>query len=223
MNIVITGTSRGIGLELCRLALEKGHRVLAVARKPEASKELMAYKQKWAEQLRTVAVELAENSASAHIVEALNGWDQVDVLINNAGIMRDGDKTEDFLESFRVNSVVPYQLTTALLPIMKRSKQPKVVQITSQMGSISDNQSGGYYPYRASKAAVNMINKSLAIDNPWLTSIVMHPGWVQTDMGGSGATTTRQESATGIWSVIQELRKEDSGKFYNFRGQSLAW
>ena len=91
------------------------------------------------------------------------------------------------------------------------------------MGSIDDNSSGGYYAYRSSKAALNMLNKSLAMDNPWLTTIVVHPGWVKTDMGGSQAPLTVEESTEGIWKLIKSKGPADSGKFFDYRGQILKW
>lgn len=216
MNVVITGTSRGIGHELTHQALKKGHRVLAVARDPRRCQDLGG-------QIETLALDLTEETAAEKIARAVEGWGSVDVLINNAGIYRAETGTQRFLESFHVNTVVPFQVTTALLPHLKKAKAAKVTHITSLMGSIADNTSGGFYPYRASKAALNMVNKSLSIDQPWLTTIVMHPGWVQTDMGGSQAPTTVAESAAGIWSVIEKVRPEDSGAFFDFRGERKPW
>lgn len=97
------------------------------------------------------------------------------------------------------------------------------MNITSKMGSIADNASGGYYAYRASKTALNMINKSLSVDQPWLTSVVVHPGWVQTDMGGAQAPLPVTESAKGIWALALELRPEDSGRFLDYRGTEIPW
>jgi NAD(P)-dependent dehydrogenase (short-subunit alcohol dehydrogenase family) len=222
MNVLITGTSRGIGLELCRQGLVKGHQILAVARHPESSKELSEM-QRQNPSLRTLAVELTNPEAPAKITSALREWNSLDLLINNAGILTQGETTEDFLRSFHVNSIVPFLVTKAALPFLKNSRHPKAIHITSQMGSIADNKSGGYYAYRSSKSALNMINKSLSIDHDWLCSVVMHPGWVQTDMGGAGAPTSPEESASGLWRVIEGLRKEDSGAFFNFKGDRLTW
>ncbi|MBX3020031.1 MAG: SDR family oxidoreductase [Bdellovibrionales bacterium] len=223
MHIVITGTSRGIGLELTRQALDKKHTVLAVARQPEESKGLKELKAEHGERLQLLAVELTHPEAPAKIQAAVRTWPQVDLLVNNAGILEQSTSTETFLKSFHINSVVPFQVTTALLPALRKSRQAKAVHVTSMMGSIEDNGSGGYYAYRSSKAALNMINKSLAIDNEWLNTIVIHPGWVQTDMGGKGATTPASESAAGIWKVIEGLTTEDSGAFFDFRGKRLPW
>lgn len=223
MYVVVTGTSRGIGLELTRQALAAGHTVLAVAREPERSKGLGELRSQYGDRLQVLGVDLTDPEAPAKIHSAVQSWPQVDVLINNAGILKDTIATEDFMTSFHVNAIVPFQLTNTLLPNLRKSRAPKVVHLTSLMGSIDDNSSGGFYPYRASKAALNMINKSLAMDHEWLTTIVIHPGWVQTDMGGRGATTPPSESAAGIWKVALGLKPEDSGSFFDYRGNHLPW
>lgn len=202
MKVVITGTSRGIGAELVKIAEEKGHEVLAVDRK---------------------TVDLRSPEAAAKIADLVKPWGVVDILVNNAGIMRQGTSREDFQESFLVNSIVPFEITQALLPYLKKSSKPRVVQITSKMGSIDDNTSGGYYAYRSSKSAINMINKSLALDNPWLTAMVVHPGWVKTDMGGAQAPTTTSESGDGIWRLIEGMVPSKSGSFYDFKGVEIPW
>jgi NAD(P)-dependent dehydrogenase (short-subunit alcohol dehydrogenase family) len=215
MNIVITGTSRGIGLELCKQA--KGNLILAVARQPQESAELEAVG------VQTLAVDLRDAEAPAKIAAVVKNWGSLDLLINNAGVYKGDETAEDFLTTFHVNCVAPFLVTKALLPALQRSGAPKVVNITSKMGSITDNTSGGSYSYRASKAALNMINKTLAADNPWLTAIVVHPGWVQTDMGGMGAPVQLKDSATGIWSLIQKLKRADTGRFFDYRGESIPW
>ncbi len=221
MKILITGTSRGIGFELTRLALQRGDSVMAVARTPESSKNLTELKSQFHQHLQLLDIDLTLDEAPQKIAAAAGN--ELDVLINNAGVLLQGESAHDFMQSFRVNSVAPFLITKALLPALKKSSQPKVVQITSTMGSIDDNSSGGYYAYRASKAALNMINKSITIDNPWLTTAVMHPGWVKTDMGGASAPTPPETSAKGIWDVILKLKSAESGKFFDFRGKEIAW
>lgn len=224
MNILITGTSRGIGFQLLKLALEKGHTVFAVGRKLESKPEILALEKSYASKLNLISVDLANPEAPSMIANELaSQGGTLDVLINNAGVMHKGDGESDFLESYRINSVVPYLMTKALIPSLKKGTSPKVVSVTSLMGSIADNSSGGYYAYRSSKTALNMINKSLAIDNPWLTSIVIHPGWVQTDMGGPQAPTSAVESAQGIWKVLTELKPNDTAGYFDFRGKKLPW
>lgn len=213
MNIVITGASRGIGLELTKQALARRDDVLVVARDP---RELSG-------QVKVVETDVTAVDATEQILRAAKDWDHVDVLINNAGIMTEGETMDDFLTSFQINSVAPFLITKALLPLLKKSKSPKVVNITSLMGSIADNGSGGYYAYRASKAALNMINKSLADDFRWLTTVVVHPGWVKTAMGGPNALVETLESASGIWTVIDGLTLDQSGHFYDYLGKELPW
>jgi len=223
MNVIVTGASRGIGLELTRLSLQNGHRTMAVARKPKDSAGLNDLKKDFGEKLHIVAVDLTDPTASAQIAKELGTWPAVDLLINNAGIMRQGITAEDFAQSFQVNSVVPFLMIKALTPWLKKSATAKAVNITSLMGSVADNKSGGYYAYRSSKAALNMINKSLAIDLSWLTTIVIHPGWVKTDMGGAGAPLEAKDSAKGIWKVITDAGAEQSGRFFNYTGAELPW
>lgn len=223
MNVLITGTSRGIGLKLTELTLQRGHSVIALARNAEKSKPLQSLQADYREKIRLISADLTAPDVTEKISSAAQSFGNIDILINNAGILLQGDSTEDFLQSFHVNSVVPYQLTKSLLPYLKKSENPRVIHITSLMGSIRDNASGGYYAYRSSKAALNMINKSLTVDNPWLMTLLLHPGWVQTDMGGKNATTTVEESANGIWQQIEELDMRNSGQFFDFRGKSLDW
>ena len=220
MYIVITGTSRGIGLELTRKALELGHHVLAVARAPEESSDLMALR---SDRLSFAKVELSDQDAHEKIVASVEAWPQVDVIINNAGIYQEDKNIEDFQKSFLINSIKPLFITKALKGKMQKAKRPLAAFITSQMGSIEDNTSGGSYSYRASKTALNMLVKSLSIDEGWLISLLLHPGWVQTRMGGEGAPTSPSDSAAGIWRIIEAANKSDSGSFQDFRGKILPW
>jgi NAD(P)-dependent dehydrogenase (short-subunit alcohol dehydrogenase family) len=223
MNIVVTGASRGIGLELTRLALGRGDTVMAIARKPDESQGLLRLKKDFGPKLFLVAADLADFLSTDLVTKQLKDWNHVDVLINNAGILRQGTTPEDFMESYKVNSVAPFLMAEAVAPWLKKSSKPKLANVTSLMGSISDNQSGGYYAYRSSKAALNMLNKSLSIDFDWLTSLVIHPGWVKTKMGGAGAPVEPTDSAKGIWQVIDRSELTESGRFFNFTGKQLPW
>jgi NAD(P)-dependent dehydrogenase (short-subunit alcohol dehydrogenase family) len=223
MKIVITGVSRGIGLELAREALQAGHEVLAVARHPEASEGLAALQREHGNRLQVLAVELTDAGAAGAIAAATAGWSAIDLLLNNAGIYRRTDTHEDFIATFAVNTIAPFELTQALLPRLRRSAHPRVVQVSSRMGSIADNSFGGSYSYRASKAALNMINMSLARDHDWLTAVVVHPGWVKTSLGGADAPVSVQESAQGLWRVVTGLKPQDSGRFVDFQGKEIPW
>ncbi len=222
MYVVITGTSRGIGLELTKYALSKGHHVLAIARKPEASSSLVEL-QRSNIKLELMTLDLLDKDAHNLIAKRVGSWPQVDVLINNAGIFEKDQTIEDFEKSFLTNSIKPFFITRALLPLLKKSKQPVSLQITSMMGSITDNTSGGSYSYRASKAALNILFKSFSIDEKWLISLLVHPGWVQTRMGGESAPVSVQDSAQGIWKLIDEAKLSQSGSFMTYRGQTIAW
>lgn len=223
MKVIVTGASRGIGLELTRLALRQGHEVLAVARHPEASTALSELAGEFRAQLRLHTADLRDANAAASISAATKDWLLVDLLFNNAGILLEGHTREDFLESFLVNAVAPFEVVRSLLPRLKLSANPRVVNLTSRMGSISDNSSGGHYSYRASKAALNMINRSLALDHPWLTSVVVHPGWVRTRMGGGNAPVEPADSAAGIWRLALALASGHSGRFFDYQGNELPW
>jgi NAD(P)-dependent dehydrogenase (short-subunit alcohol dehydrogenase family) len=222
MYVVITGTSRGIGLELTRLALKDGHHVLAIARKPDESNDLRNLKKEHAN-LTVLAQDILEADAHVHIAKAAEKFPCVDVVINNAGIYRGDETIKEFEESFLTNAIKPFFITRELAKKLKASSRPVSLQITSRMGSIEDNTSGGSYSYRSSKTALNSLFKSLSIDEKWLISILVHPGWVQTSMGGSGATTSTHDSAVGIWKIIREAKSSQSGSFVNFKGEGLPW
>lgn len=220
MYIVITGASRGIGLELTRQGLEKGHKILAVVRKP--SDELKALKNKHND-LFFCEADLSHPDAPAKVLQSCEQFPCVDVLINNAGIYMENDSREDFMNSFMINSVAPYFLTMELKNKLKLSKRPVSAQITSMMGSIGDNSSGGAYSYRSSKAALNMIFKSVSVDLNWLTVLQFHPGWVQTRMGGANAPVTPEVSAKGLWKLIDDATLSGSGTFMDFQGKKISW
>ena len=222
MNVIITGTSRGIGLELTKQSLEKGYMTLAVARKSTHSDALLKLGEQYKNIFQFLDLDVSLEQKIPAIAKAVESWKSVDVLINNAGMYAKGDSQEDFLKSFTVNTIAPYLVTKALLPKLQQSSQPKVVQISSLMGSVADT-SGGAVVYRSSKAALNMVNKVISGDHSFLTAIVMHPGWVKTDMGGSTAPVEIPDSAKGIWTVITKLKHDDTGKFFNFRGENLPW
>jgi NAD(P)-dependent dehydrogenase (short-subunit alcohol dehydrogenase family) len=220
MRIVITGASRGIGAEFTRVLLSQGHEVHAVSRNAEKLGELQKDKN-----LHVHAIDLENVAGPDHLFRALEGR-KVDLLINNAGMYAQADqlksvKIDDVRLSFEVNTLIPMRVCQSLLPLLP--KGAKVAQITSLMGSIADNGSGGSYAYRISKTALNMFNKCFAIEHDELTSIVLHPGWVQTDMGGKSAPTTVKESVSGMLKVITGVKASDSGKFYDFEGEELPW
>jgi NAD(P)-dependent dehydrogenase (short-subunit alcohol dehydrogenase family) len=227
-HYVITGAGRGIGFELTRQALMAGHRVSALVRSPAKAAGVTDLATKFSQTLKIYPVDVLSDSSVTTFVHDLAG-EGVDVLINNAGAYLDSDSGFENLdlkkaeETFAINTVGPMRMTRALLPNLKKGHSPKVVNITSLMGSIEDNGSGGSYAYRMSKTALNMFTKTFSNDYSGITAFVIHPGWVKTDMGGAGAPTSPEESAQGIHKVIDGATKKSSGHFYDFEGEELPW
>ena len=223
MTVLVTGANRGIGLELVRQMRARGHQVIGTARKPEQAMEL---KETGA---RVVQLDVTDSNSIRAMAEQLKGQ-RIDLLINNAGML--GHNAQSFAETdfdqvlatFDVNSLGPMRVTQALLPNILAGSGKTVIQISSTMGSIANN-SGGYYGYRASKAALNMLNSSLALElaDRGITSVVIHPGWVQTRLGGENAAITVEDSVTGMMQVIAKLGPEDSGRFLDYQGEELPW
>lgn len=220
MNILITGTSRGIGFQLTVEALNQGHSVLAVARKIEPLKNLHA---DFASKLTIVQADVGTPEGVTAIKAAAEKMGTIDVLINNAGIFKKGESKADLMESFEVNAIAPFLLTKELLPFVQKSKSPRVIQISTMMASIHDNTSGGAHAYRASKTALNMLTKGLALEFPKVSFQLIHPGWVKTEMGGEGATVEIVDSAKGIWKVIESSNTANSGSYRDYLGRELPW
>ena len=222
MRVLITGASRGIGAEFTRVLLAKGHEVHAVSRNPSRLADLARENKN----LHLHEIDLENVAGPDRLCRELKD-EKVDLLINNAGMYAQGGdelakvKFDDVRLSFEVNTIIPMRVCQSLFPCL--AKDAKVAQITSLMGSIDDNGSGGAYAYRMSKAALNMFNKCFAIEHKNLTSIVLHPGWVQTEMGGKSAPTTPAQSVAGMLKLIEEVKPADSGKFYDFEGEELPW
>lgn len=223
----ITGANRGIGLELTRQALAKGHRVVAGARDPGA--EALASLRDVSEgRLETLPLDVTDPGSIQDAAATLQDR-TIDVLINNAGIIgpqRQSALDMDFdglAETLAVNTIAPLRVTHALLPFMRASSAGKVITISSRMGAFSTG--NDRIAYRASKAAVNRIWQALAAElKPvGIAAIVMHPGWVRTDMGGSGADLSPGDSAAGILKVIDGLSLEKTGRFVNYDGSAIDW
>jgi len=223
MTVLVTGANRGIGLELVRQLRARGHQVIGTARNPGEATEL----KKTGAAL--VQLDVTDSSSVRAMAKELEGQ-KIDLLINNAGML--GHSAQSFEETdfdkviatFDVNSLGPMRVTQALLPNILSGSGKTIIQISSTMGSIANN-GGGYYGYRASKSALNMLNKSLALElaGMGITSVVLHPGWVQTRLGGAEAAITTQDSVSGMISVIASLEPEDSGRFLDYKGNELPW
>lgn len=225
-TILITGANRGIGLGLAKHAAERGYSVIGTARSPEQADELRAVAS-LVEQLNT---DSAESVAS--LADRLAG-EPIDILVNNAGIFPHecddiNDLDLDALDRvIQTNTIGPIMLTRALIPNLEQSERKSVVSITSNLGSISDASKGqmGFLGYRTSKAALNMANATMAhqLKPKGISCVVVHPGWVQTDMGGQAAPLTPDQSTSSIMDTIDRLSIEDSGRFLDYRGKEMLW
>jgi NAD(P)-dependent dehydrogenase (short-subunit alcohol dehydrogenase family) len=228
---LITGANRGIGLEFCRQYAADGWRVLACSRYPEKSDALNKLAAQYPELIKVHALDVADHVQIERLAQVLAD-ESIDLLVNNAGIYPDSDKSgfghtdyAEWVQAFRTNTMAPLKMAETFAAQITRSQQKTIVTITSQMGSIADNSGGGSYLYRSSKAALNMVVKSLAIDLKPLgiTAVVFHPGWVKTDMGGANALITAEQSVSGMRQVISRLTIADSGKFFGYDGQVISW
>jgi NAD(P)-dependent dehydrogenase (short-subunit alcohol dehydrogenase family) len=222
MRVLVTGANRGIGHELVRQLVERGDDVDAVSRTPQE----IVYEDKAADsRIRLFRCDIADD-ASVRALAAELGDAAIDIVINNAGVgggnrqsLRDLDFAEA-LRTYNVDALGALRVSLALLPHVRRGEGKKLVHITSGLGSIGDNKSGGHYAYRMAKAALNMMAKNLAMDlrGDGITSIVINPGWVQTDMGGSHAAITPSESVRGMLRVIESATLAETGAFLDWNG-----
>ncbi len=226
-QVLITGANRGLGLEFAKQYAQDGWQVLACCRSPQQASALQALANTHGN-IQILALDVADFAQIDALAQQLKDF-KIDVLINNAGIYPDSGSheinTDDWLEAFTINSISPYKVATAFTPHVAKSRLKKIATLTSKMGSIDDNTSGGSYIYRSSKAAANMVIKSLSIDlQPQGISVVtLHPGWVQTDMGGSNALINTKTSVNGMRRVIDHLSLATTGRFINYDGQHITW
>lgn len=226
-TILITGASRGIGLELTRRLSANGHTVLATCRDPDHAEALRTLAK--GGDIEILPLDVADAASVAALAETVGGR-TIDVLINNAGIIgrKPQSTTEmDFdglAETLSVNTIAPLRVAQALLPAIRRSSSGRIVTISSKMGSFSSLPTDRI-AYRASKAAVNRIMVALADDlrPDNIAVLVMHPGWVRTDMGGSAADIAVEDSAAGIARVVTGLGMCQSGQFLNYDGSQIPW
>ncbi len=224
-TVVITGASRGLGLEFARRFAADGWRVHAAVRDPAKAKDLQSLK-------GDVAVHPVDVTSDLQVREFADGLDgaPVDLLINNAGITGPRGLTlEDmdfgaWVEVMRVNALSPVRMLGALLPNLEAGDRKMVVNVTSRMGSIGAA-GGGSYLYRSSKAALNAAMRNIALDlaGKGITIVMVHPGWVSTDMGGKSAPVTPKASVAGMLALIDRIDPGQSGGFFDYQGEPIPW
>ncbi len=226
---LITGANRGLGLEFVHQYAAAGWRVLACCRDPGRATQLSALATR-SDGVSVYRLDVTDAKQIRTLAETV-GDTPVDLLINNAGIygQRDADfgntDTSRWLETLRVNVIAPMKVMEALVAAVVVSRRRIIACISSRMGSIGDNTSGGSYVYRSSKAALNAVAKSAANDlkERGITVVVLHPGWVRTDMGGPSASLTVEDSVTHLRRILDRVSLRDTGSFFDIDGSIIPW
>ena len=229
-SVLITGANRGLGFEFARQYLSDGWLVYAACRDPRSASELRRLAETSDQKLRILALDVTDPASIKAAAAELDGR-AIDLLLNNAGIGGPRGQTignidyEAWARVIDTNTLGVMRVSEAFVDHVARSERKIIVTLTSGMGSIADNRSGGSIAYRSSKAAVNMVMRSLALDLAprGITCVVVNPGWVRTDMGGPHATLTAAESVKRLRELIEILGPAQSGKFFNHDGREYAW
>ena len=222
-NYLVTGANRGIGLAFARALSRRGDRVIATARDPAKARELGGL------EVQVEALDVADEQSIVSLARRLAG-EPIDVLINNAGVGEagpglEGLSVEDLESTLRVNAIGPVIVTRELLPNLRAGRRRTVVNLSSGLGSVSGNTDGGWSAYRASKAALNQLTRTMAAElaRERFICIVISPGWVRTDMGGGGASLSPDQSVAAMLKVIDRLGPKDTGRFLDQHGKDVPW
>ena len=227
-KVLIAGTNRGIGLEFVRQYSDAGYRVLACCRDPRKATLLNTLAGSSEGRISVHALDVSDFSQIERLASELKGQ-AIDLLINNAGFYPPSSfRSIDYAEwhkAFQINTMAPMRMVECFVEQLAASRLRKIVTLSSMMGSIGDNSSGGSYLYRTSKTAANMVMKNLAVELAprGIAIATLHPGWVKTDMGGTNALITTQQSVAGLRTVIDRLASDNSGRFIAYDGQEIPW
>ena len=231
-NVLVTGANRGIGLEFCRQLLAAGDHVIATCRQPGKATALNTLAGEYPGRLHVLPLDVAQPKSRAELVRELPlvlGDDaRIDLLVNNAGVLHSGERfghlDQAVLEdSLRINAIGPFLLSEAVAPLL--ADGARIANLSSVMGSITRQDAFRSPSYGASKAAQNLLNAQLAhaLAARDIRVLSLHPGWVQTDMGGTGAEVTPAASVAGLLQVIDAATPAQSGSFLDWRGQTVPW
>lgn len=242
-TVLITGANRGLGLGMVKYLThcKKSQRIIATCRNESEELKQLSEKNHNVTILHLDVTNFSGYDNLTAQIKNIVGDQGLNLLINNAGITTKFTKlglvkTEQLMDNLTVNTVAPIMLTKSLLPLLKRAaelysgeavgvERAAVINMSSVLGSIAQNDQGGFYPYRCSKAALNAATKSMSIDLKKESILVacMHPGWVKTDMGGKNAPLDVDSSVAGIFNTIEHLGEADSGKFLQYDGTEIPW
>lgn len=222
-TVVVTGANRGIGFEFARQLSRRGDEVIATARQPEKAEALRSLG------VRVETLDVADARSVASFAKVMEGV-AVDALIHNAAIGEEGPgfarlPIEGIERSLQVNTLGAARVTQALLPNLRRGKRRLIAALSSGLASLEKNREGGWIAYRVSKAALNMLVRTMAAElrPDGFICVLIDPGWVQTDMGGRGAPTPPEKSVEGMLQTLDRLKPSDSGRFLTSRGRDAAW
>jgi NAD(P)-dependent dehydrogenase (short-subunit alcohol dehydrogenase family) len=227
-QVLVTGANRGIGLEFVRQYVADGWRVFACCRDPLKATALNVLATASGGKVSVHALDVSDLTQIERLATALEG-ESIDVLINNAGFYPQSSfgaiDYADWDKAFHINAMAPIKMVECFIEHVAASRLRKIATLSSKMGSIADNGSGGSYLYRTSKVAANMAMKSLAIDlkTRGIAVATLHPGWVKTDMGGLNALITAELSVAGMRTVIDRLSTHNAGRFIAYDGQEIPW
>lgn len=222
--VLITGAAKGIGYQLCKAALSDGSKVFGSVRAHSDAEKL---KNEFGESFTPLVFDVRDQQA---VSKALSDIDELDILINNSGIIGPDDTStvtasiDEFVSVFEVNTIAPLRLAQLVLPKLKASSRPAILSISSQMSWMGYAKSD-HISYRASKAALNKIMQGLSTDlaQENIPVCVVDPGWVRTDMGGEGADNDPSDVAAGIWQIAKDLDMSKSGKFIRWTGEEREY
>jgi len=229
-TVLITGANRGLGLEFCRQYAKAGWEVLACCRNSEQAVELNSFATENLH-VQVCQIDVLDRNSIDILANDLKGT-TIDILIANAGVYGDSRghalgnlEYTDWINTLETNVLGVVKVAEAFLPNLKNSQKPCIAALSSQMGSIEDNGSGGSILYRSSKAALNAAMKSLSIDlqNDNIGVLIFHPGWVKTDMGGPHALIDSKTSVCGMIKQISEFKMSKTGRFIKYDGTQLPW
>lgn len=239
-RILITGANRGIGLEFARQLVGRGEAVFATCRQPDSADDLQALQADHPERVSITALDVADMASIDAAWEVIRAkTEALDWLINNAGVNYNSDgmappahynslghlDSESILSMWRTNSLGPLLVAQRFLDLLRAGDEARIVNISSNMGALTNRTSSGTYAYPASKAALNMLTRALAFDvrREGIVTVCINPGWVRTDMGSRGAPVAVEESVGGILRVVDGLTEQDAGRFIRWDGVEMPW